>query len=398
MTGFWLFIGLLGLLLCAAVLPGPLTEVVRQGIGVVIGTLHTLVQGLQRAHAQTLNFWRQQFGEFSVRPFLGSLLLVSAAGVLAWAEFGLLIPTWASLLATGEELAAGLPGSPALLTTIGLFVVEALMGFFLFEVAGVTDFMHWDERLSKKMRWAFIGLCLGILWLLAVVQAGLAIWRTEQITQMRQADELLSGWIGAGEAGAWVVSTPPSSWLDRMTPWFPGVVAFLFPVTAAAAAVGLYPLLMNLTALAVAIGGLLPLTLLLALATLVLNMASYMGSFLEALLNLVTGAGRLLAERVRGQQGQQERGTPQPVSPVETVRPPQPPSPPPEPIRADQGQLLPTSDGQEPAQGLDAVIEALNANPLGVEEELVTQVLGRDEGTHVRFRPGRPSSRDGGTP
>jgi len=370
MTLLWLFIGCLGLLLLAAVLPGPLAEVVRQGIGIVIGLLHTLVQGLQQARAQALHFWRRQFGEFSVRALWGSLLLVGAAGGLGWGELGLLIPTWASLLPVEKELATMLPGNPALLIAVGLFIIEALMGFLAFELSGVTNFMSWDEKLSKKTRWALIGLCLGILWGLAVLQAGLAVWRTERITKMEELDKLLLAQLG--EEGK-PVEPVPSGWLDRMGPWFPGIVAFLFPVTAAAAAVGLYPLLMNVTALAVAIGGLLPLTLVTGMATFILNGVGAVGGFVEALLQLITGAGQLLSGGIRGRLD-----VPQPASPVETPQPPQPPSPPSEPVRVDQAQ--PPSDGQGPAQGLDAVIEAVNTNPLEIQEELFTQVLGRDDG------------------
>jgi len=358
MTGLLLGVGLLFALLVLAYLAGPQGErAVEQFFVLLGGVLATLVEGLRRALSASAAFWREHFGPaFGIRPLLGGLLLVGASALLTWTDFSLLQMTLASLL-------PGTEGSQRVadLTAGAVIALEFLLGFFAFEFLGMTDFMGWDRRIPSGVRRGLAAGCLILLLGLALAQAGLAAWRTKKLQEADRAAAEVELVLQDEGAGPTIVEAP-SSWLDRLPVPVVALLSFLGPLAAAAAAVGLYPVLVGAVGIGVAVACLFPLVLMLGVATVALHLVGYAQNLVQALLAIPQGFRRA------------PRGAPQPVSQAQ--------APGDGPDRGTSG------DGRDSDHGLEAIVDALHTNPFGVEDEWLDGLRDGDS-LHGLGRAGR---------
>jgi hypothetical protein len=390
---------LIAILVLSAALAYPpreqLGQVVQQTFVVLGGVLNTLVEGLRQAFSVSWGFWQRHFGEaFGVRPIVGGVVLVAICFFLVWADFRVLSLTFESLLPFEEDqsravsvFGEAISVSAGDLIAVAAIALESLVGFFVFELLGLTDFMEWDRRIPEKMSKALGWGSVALLTFLCLAHAGLAAWRTVKIQELDQAAVaekqmlLTPGSEGSGPIiQAPDVQTPEATeaqnWLDRLPVPLMAFFSGVLPLATAASAVGLYPLLVSVIGSGVAVFVLFPLLLALGLMTLLLNFIGYAGALAQALLGVLASLGGLPVQGIR-KAWELIGGPREAPSSSEAPRRQQAPTDQPQPSAQVQ-EALPAPQGpsneQDSAQGLDAVVEALNVDPFRVKGPLLDQL------------------------
>lgn len=388
MTMACFFLGSLVLLVLVHVLREPLRQVVQQTFVVLGGVLNTIVEGLRQALSASMTFWRRHFGQaFGIRPILGSVFLVGVFLLLAWADFALLRLTFASLLPEEQIGTASVVNQPVVVnaagvTAVAVIALEVLTGFLAFELFGWTDFMEWEQRAAAKTRKGLAFGCLGLLLALCLAHAGLAAWRTAKIQQSHQAEAaaeeiLLSS---AEEGSSAVVAVPEvqaaegaevESWIDRLPIPVMAFLGFLFPLAAAAGAVGIHPLFVGTGGIGMAVLYLFPLSLALGVMNLLLNFIGYAGALAQACLDVLVGAGGLLVQGVRDVSeligGPRERSS----TAATFEGSPEPPA-----QGGEEALFDAPAPRNEPGpdQALAKVVDALSTNPFEVDGALLREL------------------------
>lgn len=242
----------------AHVLQPALRRLVDAAVTAVAAVLGTLTDALEGLQATLTRVRREHVGGLGLRALLGSLLVTALTAVLVWADFTVTVATLKSLLPIDPDAARpaifGHPLGLAESSAIALVGLHVLAGVALLEALGLTRFFPLEPVLPERGRRALRrGACLALL-VLAMVGAGLAAWRTDQMRQLAALHAAPHAaaldLVGAGpapdapqEAGG---AETPGSWLDTVPVALLPIVAFLLPVATAGAGIGLYFLPMSL--------------------------------------------------------------------------------------------------------------------------------------------------------
>jgi len=380
----------------AYVLRESLEHLIQRSFALLYSLLGDVVQGLQQARAVALNFWHEHFGPaFGVRPLLGGLLAVGVWALLTLADFKLLMLTIDSLLPSGEETwqleVAGRVMTAGEVTALAVIAFEFLLGMCALDLLGVTDFFMFHRTVSPRVRKGAATACMVVLVLMCAAQAGLAIWRTDKMADAARAMEfeegaLLSSGAEQSSASSTVASGVESvsgRWVDRIPLPAMAMLNFFLPLAAAAAAGGVYPVLVGAAGVAAAVAVLLPLLVAVVLATLVRNAIGYMAEVVLALFSVLTAPGRQIEQVLRrrpdpqGAQTQAQVGATghDPAHRSETTMSSRDANTRAAGMSAGPGAATVTGrDGHAAGPGIEEatvadVIAALDRNPLGVSDE-----------------------------
>jgi hypothetical protein len=222
-----------------------------------------------------------------------------------------------------------------------------------------------------------------------VCEAGLAAWRTKILQESSAAALTLEDALSAASGPDPLslsgsedtpAETPNQSWLDQLPVPVMAFFGFVFPIAAAVSAVGLYPLAMALFAIALALLGMLPLVLAAAVSNLLVNVTGYLAALAHAALSVPLRLGEILSHgierawewvagaRENAQVTSDGVATPLPPPPVSDAG-----------LASDhsQSQIAAdsrTSNEQDPVEGLEGVVAALNTNPFRVDDELLRRL------------------------
>lgn len=396
----------------AYVLRESLEHLIQRSFALLYGLLNDIVQGLQQARTAALNFWHEHFGPvFGVRPLLGGLLAVGVWALLTLADFKLLMLTIDSLIPSGEEAwqieIAGQSLTAGGVTALAVIALEFLLGMWVLDLLGVTDFFMFHKTASATARKGVAAACLAALVLMCAAQASLAIWRTAKMEEAAAVESEQGALMSSADEQSLAPSAMPSGtaagtgvWVDRIPLPAMAMLNFFLPLAAAGAAGGIYPVLVGAVGVAAAIAVLLPLLLVLVVATLVRNAVGYAAEVVLAVFSVFTAPGRQL-EQVVWRRPDQELGAETraqggssgqiPAERSETTMPQRDASAQAAGVPAGPGAVAVAGRDEHAAPAgteeatLADVIAALDRNPLAVsDEDLATSDPRRHNGAGPR--------------